>query len=96
MCLMPRHTAMIFAASSAPCGVVSAFIIRSSPNLSFVVLGFTGMNDPHAHSQNESINTKPRTVPPAGVFAFYLSVWARHLAISFRASLSPRQIQRAV
>src|SRR5699024_6489567 len=41
-------------------------------------------------------NRKPRTVPAAGVFAFYLSVWARHLAISFRASLSPRQIQRAV
>ncbi|MCZ6272703.1 hypothetical protein O5167_18700 [Escherichia coli] len=55
----------------SPCGVVSAFIIRSSPNLSFVVLGFTGMNDPHAHSQNESINTKPRLLQQPGLCLIY-------------------------
>ncbi|EPU3215885.1 hypothetical protein ACVWAV_004939, partial [Escherichia coli] len=80
MCLMPRHTAMIFAASSAPCGVVSAFIIRSSPNLSFVVLGFTGMNDPHAHSQNESINTKPRLLQQPG-FLLFIYLYGRDILL---------------
>lgn len=71
-CLMPRLIAMILATLSAPCGVVSAFIIMSSPNLSLGVLGFKGIEVLHMPYIAVTMKT-PLVSPRTGFSLLYSS-----------------------